>query len=50
MENFVYYGFILLLVVVGFFVVKKVAGCIIRTVVTLAVLGALAAIYYFYLR
>ena len=50
MENFVYYVFILLLVVVGFFVVKKVAGCIIRTVVTLSVLGALAAIYYFYLR
>ena len=40
MENFVYYVFILLLVVVGFFVVKKVAGCIIRTVVTLAVRGA----------
>ena len=44
MENFVYYVFILLLVVVGFFVVKKVAGCIIRTVVTLAVLGVCAAI------
>ena len=50
MENFVYYLFILLLIIVGFFVVKKVAGCLIRTVVTIAVLAGLAAIYYFYLR
>ena len=50
MENFVYYLFIPLLIIVGFFVVKKVAGCLIRTVVTIAVLAALAAIYYFYLR
>ena len=50
MESFVYYLFILLLIVVGFFVVKKVAGCLVRTIVTLAVVAARAAIYFLYLR
>ena len=50
METFVYYVFILLLVIVGFFEGKKVASCPPKTVVTMTVLGALAAITHYYIR
>lgn len=50
MENFTYYIFCLIAVVVAFFVLKKIAGCLIRTIILAVVVAVLAAIYYMYFR
>jgi hypothetical protein len=48
MGNIGYYIFVLVALMVAFLVVKKVASCMIKTVVLLAMVIALAAIYYLY--
>ncbi len=48
MDNFVYYVFALVVLVVGFLIVKKVATCMVKTVVSLIVLAVLAGIYWLY--
>ncbi len=48
MENFGYYIFCLVAVVVAFIVVKKITGCLIKTAILVAIVAALAAIYYMY--
>ena len=49
MGNIGFYVFALLAIMVAFIVVKKVASCMIKSVVLLAMIVALAAIYYLYL-
>ena len=46
MGNIGFYVFALLAIMVAFIVVKKVASCMIKTVVLLALILILAAIYY----
>ena len=46
MGNIGYYIFLLVALMVAFLVVKKVASCMIKTVVLLALMEALAVIYY----
>ena len=48
MHNIGYYIFVLVALMVAFLVVKKVASCMIKSVVLLAIIVALAAIYYLY--
>jgi hypothetical protein len=48
MGNIGYYIFVLVALMVAFLVVKKVASCMIKTVVLLAMVIALAVIYYLY--
>ena len=48
MGNIGYYIFMLVALIVGFIVVKKVASCMIKSVILLALVVALAAIYYLY--
>jgi hypothetical protein len=48
MGNIGYYIFVLVALIVAFLVVKKVASCMIKTVVLLAMVVALAAIYFLY--
>lgn len=48
MQNIGYYIFVLVALMVAFLVVKKVASCMIKSVVLLAIVVALAAIYYLY--
>ncbi|MDO4310132.1 MAG: hypothetical protein Q4C43_05340 [Prevotella sp.] len=50
MENFGYYAILLLMIIIGFILVKRLAGCVIRTVVTLILIGVLAVLYYTYFR
>ncbi len=45
-----YYAAILALIVIGILVAKKVAGCLIKTVITIVLVALGVAIYYFYLR
>ena len=49
MGDFGYYIFALVVLIVGFLVVKKVATCLIKTVVTIIVLAILAGICWLYI-
>lgn len=49
MEDFGYYVFALVVLIVGFMIVKKVATCMIKTVVCIVVLAILAGIYWLYI-
>lgn len=49
MEDFGYYIFALVVLIVGFMIVKKVATCMIKTVVGIVVLAILAGIYWLYI-
>jgi len=49
MGNIGYYVFALVAIMVAFIVVKKVASCMIKTVVLVALVIALAVVYYLYL-
>ncbi|HEY9551579.1 MAG TPA: hypothetical protein VIQ97_04770 [Prevotella sp.] len=49
-NEFIYYLFCLLAVIVGFLIVKKVAGCLIKSVIALAILAILAFVYIIYIR
>ncbi len=46
-ENLTYYIFVLLAVIVGFLIVKRVASCLIKSIV-LALLAAALVLYYIY--
>ena len=50
MENITYYVAILALIIIGFLVVRKVASCMIKSVVTIILIVIAAAIYWLYLR
>ena len=43
-----YYIFVLVALIVAFIVVKKVASCMIKSLILLAMVVALAAIYWLY--
>ncbi len=49
-SNITYYIAILVLIIIGFLVVKKVASCMLKSVFTLILLAIAVAIYWFYLR
>lgn len=50
MENLTYYLAILALIIIGIFVVKKVASCMIKSIVTIVLILAAAAIYFYFLK
>ena len=50
MNDFLLYVCGLLALVIGFLIIKKITGCIIKLVLTAIVVIALAAIYYLYLK
>ncbi|MFC2765907.1 MAG: sulfate transporter [Prevotella sp.] len=49
-HNLAYYIFVLIAVVVGFFVVKKVASCLIKTLILMLIVGALLFVYFNYFQ
>lgn len=49
-HNFTYYIFCLVALVVGFLVVKKITGCLIKTIFMGLLVAALAYVYYRYFR
>lgn len=49
MENLTSYLAILALIIIGFLVVKKVASCLIKSIITIVLIAAGIAIYYYYL-
>lgn len=48
--SFTYFLFVLVAIVVGVIVVKKIAGCLIKTVVLLLLVGLLAYLYFAYFQ
>lgn len=49
MDDFRYYIFALVVLVVGFLIVKKVATCLVKTIIGIVVLAILAGIYWMYI-
>ena len=48
--NITYYIALLILIVIGFVVVKKVASCLIKSIITIVLVAIAVAIYYLYLQ
>lgn len=48
-SDFLYYAFALVALIVVFFILKKVATCMVKTVVGVILVAVLAAIYWLYL-
>lgn len=49
MDDFGYYIFALVVLVVGSLIVKKVATCLVKTIIGILVLAILAGIYWVYI-
>lgn len=49
MDDFGYYILALVVLVVGFLIVKKVATCLVKTIIGILVLVILAGIYWVYI-
>lgn len=49
MDDFGYYIFALVVLVVSFLIVKKVATCLVKTIIGILVLVILAGIYWVYI-
>lgn len=49
MDDFGYYIFALVVLVVGFLIVKKVATCLVKTIIGILILAILAGIYWVYI-
>lgn len=49
MDDFGYYIFALVVLVVGFLIVKKVATCLVKIIIGIVVLAILAGIYWMYI-
>ena len=48
--NFTYYLVILALIIIGVLVVKRIASCLVKTIITLILIALGVAIYYYFLR
>ena len=49
-NNIGYYLFALAVIIVTFLIVKRVASCLIKSIVTLVLVAVLAFIYFYYIR
>lgn len=50
MENFAYYIFCLIALIVAIFIFKKVAGCLIKSIIFAVILAVLVALYFMYFK
>ncbi len=48
--DFTYYIYILIAIIVGIVIIKKVTSCLLKSVFIIAIMAALAFIYFFCLR
>lgn len=49
-DNFMYYLALLALVIIGVLVVKRIASCLVKTIITLLLIAVGIVIYYYYLQ
>lgn len=50
MENITYYIVALLMIIIGFIVAKKMAGCLVRSIITIVLIVILVVLYYVYFK
>lgn len=50
MQQFSYYIFCIVALIIGFLLIKKITGCMIKTVIAVIVAAVLAAVYYCYMK
>lgn len=50
MNNLTYYIALLALIIIGFIVVKKIASCMIKSIVTIILILVAVALYWLYLK
>jgi hypothetical protein len=48
MENYIHYIIILVLLVVGFIAVKKVASCMFKTIISIVVVAGIALAWWYF--
>lgn len=48
--NFIYYVALLALIIIGVLVVKRIASCLVKTIVTLILIAIGVAIYWYVFR
>lgn len=46
MENVVFYGLCLLMIVIGFWLVKRVVSCLLRSVIAIIIIALIAYAYF----
>lgn len=49
-SSFSYYIFCIIAVIVGFIVVKKIANCLVKSIVAAVTIVIIAAIYFMYIK
>lgn len=50
MENFAYYIFCLIALIMAILIFKKVAGCLIKSIIFAVILAVLVALYFMYFK
>ena len=50
MESIGYYIFCIIAVIIGFLMIKKITGCMIKTLIAFVVAALLAAVYFLYIK
>lgn len=50
MIDFAYYIFCAIAFIVAFFIIKKVAGCLLRTLLFAIIIGVLVALYFYFFK
>ncbi|MCR5513455.1 MAG: sulfate transporter [Prevotella sp.] len=48
--NFTYYLALLALIIIGVLVAKRIASCLVKTIITLILIAIGVAIYWYYLK
>jgi hypothetical protein len=48
MENFIQYIIILVLIVIGFLALKKVASCLLKTIISIVVIAGIALAWWYF--
>jgi hypothetical protein len=48
MDNTVYYAIALLMIVIGIVICKKVAGCLVKSIVTFLLVAVLTVLYFIF--
>lgn len=49
-NNITYYIVLLVMVIIGIVVVKKIAGCLLKSVFTITLIAIMVALWWFFIR
>ena len=50
MGNITYYIALLVIIIIGFWLIKKVASCLVKSIIAVVLVAVAVALYYFYFR